>query len=730
MSKLWIVHRNPRRLEALARLSGLAAPDLVQGEPTSDVFAEASPPAAILVGVEDDFELELDFLHRLGPRLERSQRILLARPEDVDEVERLFAASRAEILDGLPSDRALRARVVAAVAHRSAESLAARRDRERISERFNGWFADLEIPGLFRALDPALAGLPLLVRGVPGSGRALVARYVEQFRVRAPAGPTLRVHAREIETTDDLVARLLARERDGRPDIRTIWIDEIDSLDVATQRSLAEWIRLATAPAGSVGRELRWIATAAEPGFPDRLDQSLEQAFAPLCVNVPALADQPDVLGGFADRVAADWSRSVGGPRRRIGASAIRALEAYAWSGDRAAVEAVLRSSLAASMADPVEAEDLFSSHAAEPVADAVFAEPEPEPEPASEVDAPSPEASPAPASLSPSDAATHVEASAPEDAIDEFEQAFLAGLPESRPEREPARDLSAEMSDAAFVLSEGEAPPPAPTTSVASPATAALAPTAPTEAETEAEATREAPEASTPPAAAPDSRPSRGETDWRRLARSLSHEIRNPLVSIRTFAELLPEHFGDPSFRERFTELVGRDVAHIDDVVTRLARAAEREKEEAGPVDVSALIERLLDERRERIGQGRLLVLRELERDDPVAWVDAHGLEVALSGLLDRALDALPERGDLFVATRRIERAADGAPRLRVLLRHHNPELGAGDGSGLEELGSAANVLEYVLAETIIEAGDGTLTIDSTDAQETLILVDLRTPA
>jgi hypothetical protein len=146
--------------------------------------------------------------------------------------------------------------------------------------------------------------------------------------------------------------------------------------------------------------------------------------------------------------------------------------------------------------------------------------------------------------------------------------------------------------------------------------------------------------------------------------------------------------------------------------------------------VDVSALIERLLDERRERIGQGRLLVLRELEREDPLAWVDAHALEVALSGLLDRALDALPERGDLFVATRRIERAADGAPRLRVLLRHHNPELGARDGSGLEELGSAANVLEYVLAETIIEAGDGTLTIDSTDAQETLILVDLRTPA
>jgi len=197
----------------------------------------------------------------------------------------------------------------------------------------------------------------------------------------------------------------------------------------------------------------------------------------------------------------------------------------------------------------------------------------------------------------------------------------------------------------------------------------------------------------------------------------------------IRTFAELLPEHFADESFRERFTELVGRDVAHIDEIVSRLARAAEREKHEASRVDVSAMIEGLLDQRRDRIAQGRLLVLRELERDAPMAWADSQSLEVALAGLLDRALASLPERGDLFVATRRIERAADGAPRLRVLLRHHNPELGAFDGSGLEELGSAANVLEYVLAETIVESSGGTLTIDSTDAQETLILVDLQTP-
>ena len=224
-----------------------------------------------------------------------------------------------------------------------------------------------------------------------------------------------------------------------------------------------------------------------------------------------------------------------------------------------------------------------------------------------------------------------------------------------------------------------------------------------------------------------PELEPNQG---WRRLARSLSHEIRNPLVSIRTFAELLPEHFDDETFRARFTELVGKDVAHISDVLKRLSSIVERDPTGAESVDVSALIEELLEDRRERIARGRLLVLRELERDAPLAWADAHGLRVALAGLLDRALESLPERGDLFVTTRHIERAADGKPRLRILLRHHNP-VGSGQSDAvLSEFDPTANVLEYVLAEAVVEANGGSLTIDATDARETLILVDLRTPS
>ena len=712
MSKLWIVHRQARRRDALARLAGLAADEIVVGTPDGAAFVDAAAPAALLIALDDDFELELEFLHRHRARLEGTRRLLLVAPQDVAEAKRLTGAQNDEILDTLPHARDLRAFVLSAVAHRNAEPLAERRDRERIAHRFASWFGELEIPGLMRALDPSLATLPLLVRGAAGSGRSLVARYVELYRLHGGVGPMLRIDAREVVDLESIAARLLTRnasaERSGptaQKRVRTIWIDEADALAPSVQRGLAEWLRLGTAPGAAVADTLRWVATAGPAGMRDRLDPLLAGAFAPLGINVPALVDHPEALESFAAQVVAEWTSRVGGPARRLSPDALDALDAHAWVGDRAAVESLLITALAntsVTSADPLHSEDLglaginlhFSgSDAAAHEGDTDFAG-----GPAEAIDSePAP-----PVAFAEAEVIAPEPLQAPSDATSDFERAFSEGLPEATPPvaqpadlnggilGDPNVDISTEMSESAFDIARA--------------------------------GVRPAEEG--------------WSQSWRRLARSLSHEIRNPLVSIRTFTELLPEHYADESFRERFTELVGRDVAHIDEVVDRLARAASQEKLEATPVDVSALIEGLLDERREAIGERRLLVLRELERDAPIAWADALSLEIALAGLLDRALAALPERGDLFVATRRIERGPDGTPRLRVLLRHHNPELAGsasrllGNDPALADVSPANNVIEYVLAETIVEASGGQLTIDATDAQETLILVDLRTPA
>ncbi len=722
-------------------MSGLVGPDLTVGAPTDADFEGAPAPAAILMALQGDFELELDFADRQRRRLAHAEWLVLCAPDEVAQVRRLFRAAHPEILDVPPSPRTLRAFVARAVARRNAASLSERRHRQRIAERFSAWLGGIEVPGLLRALDPALGNRPLLVRGVPGSGRSLLCRYAELFR--GGEGPLLRLHGRDLGDAEALARRLCPAEAQDRSPIRSVWIDEVDALPITAQNRLAEWILHDDAPIADESLSgLRWIGTAGPGGLRDRLEPALEHAFAPLLIEIPALSDHPDRLAAFAEEVARDWTRSVGGVPRHFGESAIRFLEAYPWSGDRAEIEAVLRTSLAASSCPTIEEADLCFPAETTPSS----GEDPAEAAAGSDMTPPSPPESPF------------------SEAIDDLEEEAhlaIAGLPESvgpiladagpalpvvEAEDESSETDVEELENALFEESPIEEPGPATdenTQLALDTFDAATRPVPSPGSEHEGEdpfarppaaASTDVPESPESAPEGPATEPDRPETPrhpdggglgWRRLARSLSHEIRNPLVSIRTFSELLPEHFDDETFRARFTELVGRDVAHISDVLSRLSSLTERDAPVDAPVDVSALLEALLEERRERIAQGRLLVLRELERDAPFAWADAHSLRIALAGLLDRALESLPERGDLFVATRHLERGS-GA-RLRILLRHHNP---AGITSGtLAELDPASNVLEFVLAQTVVEASGGSMTVDTTDARETVILIDLETP-
>ena len=68
-------------------------------------------------------------------------------------------------------------------------------------------------------------------------------------------------------------------------------------------------------------------------------------------------------------------------------------------------------------------------------------------------------------------------------------------------------------------------------------------------------------------------------------IASGLVHEVRNPLVAVRTFTQLLPERFDDPVFREQFTRVMAREIQRIDDLLVRFRTLAA-----PGPVPLNLL--------------------------------------------------------------------------------------------------------------------------------------------
>jgi signal transduction histidine kinase len=210
------------------------------------------------------------------------------------------------------------------------------------------------------------------------------------------------------------------------------------------------------------------------------------------------------------------------------------------------------------------------------------------------------------------------------------------------------------------------------------------------------------------------------------RLIGALSHEVRNPLTTIRTFAELLPQRFQDRDFRERFSELVRDDVGRIDTLVERLSEVAALGPPRSDKVDVTALLEALLAGRRDAIRQRSLLVLKELEASAPQALGDREQLRVAFDALLGKCLEWVPERGDVYIASRHHGSGPKGRPSMRVLLRFHTPGAAA-SGPGVSP---ADTSLDLLIAEIIIRAQGGDFAVAATDGEETLIVVDLPAPA
>jgi signal transduction histidine kinase len=214
-------------------------------------------------------------------------------------------------------------------------------------------------------------------------------------------------------------------------------------------------------------------------------------------------------------------------------------------------------------------------------------------------------------------------------------------------------------------------------------------------------------------------------EESLRKLVGAITHEVRNPLVAIRTFSSLLPERFDDPDFRGRFAGVVADDVRRIEATVDRLARFAALGAPECKAVDVSGLLDELLEAQRDEIQTRRLVVLRELDRDQGVAQADAAQLRFAFEALLGKALELVPERGDIYVASRHHEDGLRGGPAVRVLMRFESPDAIV-PAEGVEGISLAETALELVLADAVVRSQGGTMTASTADNRETVILIDL----
>jgi signal transduction histidine kinase len=131
-------------------------------------------------------------------------------------------------------------------------------------------------------------------------------------------------------------------------------------------------------------------------------------------------------------------------------------------------------------------------------------------------------------------------------------------------------------------------------------------------------------------------------------LAAGFAHEIKNPLTSLLTFSRRLARRFDDERFRERFQNVVPRELERINDIVERLLALARPSRLQFTLVRLPALLDRVLDLYADALEAARIEVVREYARDVPPIQADEDALHRALVNLVTNAREAMPAGGRL----------------------------------------------------------------------------------
>ena len=139
-------------------------------------------------------------------------------------------------------------------------------------------------------------------------------------------------------------------------------------------------------------------------------------------------------------------------------------------------------------------------------------------------------------------------------------------------------------------------------------------------------------------------------------LTAGLAHEIRNPLVAVNTFLQLLPERFEDKEFREEFLKLTTSEVERITNLVTNLLNFAKPSEPKLSKTDVNEVIEKVIDLIRVTAKKKGVIINTKLEKI-PQAMLDEEQIKQVFLNIFLNAIEAISNEGSILVTSRSIQK-------------------------------------------------------------------------
>ena len=137
-------------------------------------------------------------------------------------------------------------------------------------------------------------------------------------------------------------------------------------------------------------------------------------------------------------------------------------------------------------------------------------------------------------------------------------------------------------------------------------------------------------------------------------LTAGLAHEIRNPLVSIKTFLQLLPERFDDEEFRTYFLNLTVDEVERICRLLNELLDFAKPTDPNFNSENVNEIIEKIVLLIENQAKKKNIVIHKNYSQDLSKIMIDKEQIKQVFLNIILNAVQATSDNGEIFIETRR----------------------------------------------------------------------------
>lgn len=139
--------------------------------------------------------------------------------------------------------------------------------------------------------------------------------------------------------------------------------------------------------------------------------------------------------------------------------------------------------------------------------------------------------------------------------------------------------------------------------------------------------------------------------------AASIAHELRNPLVAIKTYTQIFSRRKNEPSFLDRFERTIPPEINRLGSLLDELSDFAKVQQVKLSKVSLNLILDETLLLMRERFDEQKIMVNRDqVSKEGIVILGDKERLKQVFINLVTNAVEAMTSGGVLSIHAKHVD--------------------------------------------------------------------------